>query len=166
MSLQSAFPAAIQHQYEAAGAFNQSAWSAQQSYSAAISSSLTSNTALTSSVASLPHALTATTIASNATSLGDSSSTSSSPPNTQNPGLYEKNAAAASLYGSYNAGATALDSNVNHQFSAYNMAAQMSPNQHSVSPAQQSAAWARHAAAITQNNKMAENLSSWHDNYR
>ncbi|XP_050298070.1 protein gooseberry-like [Anthonomus grandis grandis] len=148
MSLQAALPG-IQHQYDAAGAFNQSPWTAQQSYSAALTSSFSTNPALTS------HSL-----SSNTTSLGDTSSTSSSPPNTQNSTLYEKNP--ASLYGSYNVGG--LDSNVN-QFGAYGMAAQMSPNQHPVSPAQQSAAWARHAAAMTQNNKVAENLSSWHESY-
>ncbi|CAG9767359.1 unnamed protein product [Ceutorhynchus assimilis] len=145
MSLQSAFPTAIQHQYETAGAFNQSAWSAQQSYSAALSSSLSNNPVLSST---LPHSLTATT---NTSSLGDASSTSSSPPNTQN----------ASLYGSYNSSATL---ETNHQFGAYNM--QMSPNQHSASPAAQQS-WARHAAAMTQQNNKAvvENLSSWHENY-
>ncbi|XP_066259826.1 protein gooseberry-like [Euwallacea similis] len=159
MSLQSAFPAAIQHQYDTAGAFNQPPWTAQQSYSSL--ASLSSNPALTSS--SLPHALATTSIASNATSLVETSSTSSSPTNTQNGSLYEKNA--ASLYGGYNsAGSATLDSNLN-QFGAYSMGAQVSPNQHSVSPAQQSAAWARHAAAMTQNNKMAENFSSWHENY-
>lgn len=151
MSLPSAFPTSIQHQYDTTGAFNQSPWTAQQSYSNALASS-----ALSSAVPSLPHALAATSIVSNATPLVESSSTSSSPSNTQN----------SALYGSYNAGATALEGNVNHQFAAYNMAAQMSPSQHSVTPAQQSAAWARHAAAMSQNNKMAENLSSWHENYR
>ncbi|RZB62215.1 Homeobox domain containing protein [Asbolus verrucosus] len=67
-----------------------------------------------------------------------------------------------SLYNSYNSTA-ALDQNGvlgGNQF-GYSMA-QMSPNQHSASPAQQSAVWTRHA----QNNKVAENLSSWHENYR
>ncbi|XP_008197452.1 protein gooseberry isoform X2 [Tribolium castaneum] len=73
---------------------------------------------------------------------GASTSVASSTPNT--------------LYNSYNSAAT-LDQN--NQF-GYNMA-QVSPNQHSVSPAahQQSAVWSR------QNNKVAENLSSWHENY-
>ncbi|XP_030754402.1 protein gooseberry isoform X2 [Sitophilus oryzae] len=152
MSLQSAFPA-VQHQYDPA-AFNQSAWTAQQTYSAALSSPLST------AGGSLPHTLVATSIASNTASPG----TSTTPPSTQNPGLYEKNSAAAGLYGSYNSGSGPLDSNVNH-FGAYNMTSQVSPNQHSVSPAQQTAAWMRHAASAAQNNKVAENLSSWHENY-
>ncbi|KAJ8939097.1 hypothetical protein NQ318_003210 [Aromia moschata] len=66
-----------------------------------------------------------------------------------------------SLYNSYNGGAGLEHNSVlngANQF-GYNMA-QVSPNQHSVSP-QQSAVWARHA----QNNKVAENLSTWHENY-
>lgn len=69
------------------------------------------------------------------------------------------------LYNSYNA-ASALEQPLNaaaNQF-GYNMATQVSPNhQHSVSPQQTAAVWARHAAP---NNKMSENLSSWHENYR
>ncbi|XP_044252398.1 protein gooseberry-like isoform X2 [Tribolium madens] len=85
--------------------------------------------------------------ASTGTSLGGAStSVASTTPNT--------------LYNSYNSAASLDQSN---QF-GYNMA-QVSPNQHSISPAaaaaQQSAVWSRHA----QNNKVAENLSSWHENY-
>ncbi|XP_060521813.1 protein gooseberry-like [Cylas formicarius] len=146
MSLQSAFPAAVQHQYEAAGAFNQTPWSTQQSYSA-LSSSLASSAPLTSSTSALPHSLSAAS-----SNIGTvSASISTSPPAAQN---------AASLYGAYNS-SSPLESNGVNQF-GYNMA-QVSPSQHSVSP-QQTAVWARHAAA-TQNNKMAENLSSWHENY-
>lgn len=63
------------------------------------------------------------------------------------------------LYNTYN-GSSALEQPTN-QF-GYNMTAQVSPN-HSVSPQQTAAVWARHAAP---NNKMGENLSSWHENYR
>lgn len=59
------------------------------------------------------------------------------------------------LYNTYNN--AALEQTAG-QF-GYNMA-QVSPSQHSVSPHQQSAVWTR------QNNKMGENLSSWHENYR
>ncbi|KAL1498379.1 hypothetical protein ABEB36_009186 [Hypothenemus hampei] len=158
MSLQNAFPTTIHNQYDATGAFNQSAWTAHQNYSAALTSSLTSNAAALSST--IPHGLSTTTVGSNATSL-DSTSTSSSPPNNHhNAAMYETKTSGG-LYGTYNSGSTSLEGN---QFGAYNMT-QMSPNQHTVSPAQQSAAWARHAAAMSQTNKVAENLSSWHENY-
>ncbi|XP_076253441.1 protein gooseberry-like isoform X2 [Rhynchophorus ferrugineus] len=150
MSLQSAFPS-VQHQYDA-GAFNQSAWTAQQSYSAALSSPLTTGST------SLPHTLVASSISSQAASPGSSTT----PPTSQNPVLYDKNTPA--IYGSYNSSTAPLDGNVNH-FGAYNMTSQVSPNQHSVSPAQQTAVWMRHAAAAAQNNKVGENLSSWHENY-
>ncbi|XP_063917610.1 protein gooseberry-like isoform X2 [Zophobas morio] len=131
MSLPSAFP--VQHQY-GDPAFNQSTW-AQQSYaSAALSGS------------ALPHSA----LAASGTSLGaTSTSGTTSTPNT--------------LYNSYNSSSSLEQSNVlnsaANQF-GYNMT-QVSPNQHSVSPVQQSAVWTRHA----QNNKVAENLSTWHENY-
>ncbi|XP_017770415.1 PREDICTED: protein gooseberry [Nicrophorus vespilloides] len=62
----------------------------------------------------------------------------------------------ASLYGSYNA-PTLDQSNLNHHQFGYNMA-QVSPTQHSVSPPQPTA-WTH------QKPKVAENLSSWHENY-
>ncbi|CAH1376360.1 protein gooseberry-like isoform X4 [Tenebrio molitor] len=136
MSLPSAFP--VQHQY-GDPTFNQSSW-AQQSYASAALGG-----------GALPHsALAASSITGTGTSLGGTStSVASSTPNT--------------LYNSYNSAAGLDQSNVlnsaANQF-GYNMA-QVSPNQHSVSPAQQSAVWTRHA----QNNKVAENLSSWHENY-
>lgn len=68
------------------------------------------------------------------------------------------------LYNTYNATSALEQPSLNataNQF-GYNMTTQVSPN-HSVSPQQTAAVWARHAAP---NNKMGENLSSWHENYR
>lgn len=112
--------------------FNQSSWAPQSYSSAAIGT--------TTLASSLP----------TGTVSGSTSTTTA--PTSQN-----------TLYNSYSNG-TSLDQsgvlNCSNQF-GYNMA-QVSPNQHSISP-QQSAVWARHS----QNNKVAENISpSWHENYR
>ncbi|CAH1100640.1 unnamed protein product [Psylliodes chrysocephalus] len=111
--------------------FNQSSWAPQSYSSAAIGT--------TTLASSLP----------TGTVSGSTSTTTA--PTSQN-----------TLYNSYSNG-TSLDQsgvlNCSNQF-GYNMA-QVSPNQHSISP-QQSAVWARHS----QNNKVAENISpSWHENY-
>ncbi|KAJ8976396.1 hypothetical protein NQ317_003946 [Molorchus minor] len=146
MSLQSAFP--VQQHYTDPG-FNQTPW-AQQSYaSAALGSTPTLSTSLPPSTLSAGLSHPSGGIGSNSTSLSGTANTSSTPP------------AQNALYNSYNGANLEHGSVLNgaNQF-GYNMA-QVSPNQHSVSP-QQSAVWARHA----QNNKVAENLTSWHENYR
>lgn len=144
MSLQSAFPP---QQHYGDGVFNQSAWAQQTYASAALGSTASLASSLAASAAAsaaLPQAL-----SNNTPSLSGSSNPSSTPPS-QN-----------SLYNAYNNGASLEQNSVlngANQF-AYNMT-QVSPNQHSVSP-QQTSVWTHHA----QNNKMPENLSSWHDNY-
>lgn len=150
MSLQSAFP--VQHQYSEPP-FNQASWAQQTYASAALGSSSLSSSLSTSA---LPHAaaLSASTIGSSSissTSLGGTSSTSTT---TSTPSQ-------TSLYNSYNSSPLEQSNVLNptNQF-GYNMA-QISPNQHGVG-SQQSAVWSRH----TTNNKMAENLTSWHENYR
>ncbi|XP_019880552.1 protein gooseberry [Aethina tumida] len=109
--------------------FNQSSW-AQQSYASAAAASALSST--------LP----------SSTALSATSSTASTTPPAQ-----------TALYNTYNSSNSLEQGSVlsANQF-GYNMA-QVSPNQHSVSPPQQSV-WGRH-----QNNKMADNLSTWHENY-
>lgn len=142
MSLQSAFPP---QQHYGEGVFNQASWAQQTYASAALGSSASLASSLAASAA-LPQAL-----STNTSSPISSSSNPSSTPPTQN-----------SLYNAYNSGASLEQNSVlngANQF-GYNMT-QVSPNQHSVSP-QQSAVWAHHA----QNNKMPENFSSWHENYR
>nr|CAI5823372.1 unnamed protein product [Callosobruchus analis] len=140
MSLQSAFP--VQQHYPEA-AFNQSSWT-QQTYASA---ALGGTPALASTLPSASLPLSAVSTNSN-------SNTSTTPP------AHSQN----TLYNGYNGGTTALEQNsvLNgaNQF-GYNMTAQVSPNQHGVSP-QQSSVWARHA----QNNKVPDNLAApWHDNY-
>lgn len=143
MSLQTAFP--VQHQYSDP-AFNQSSW-APQTYASAAA---LGTTALGGTLAT-PHAsLSSSSTAGTTSSLGTASTNASSSPPSQ-----------ATLYNGYNS--AGLDQgnvlNATNQF-GYNMP-QVSPGQHGVTP-QQSAVWARHA----QTNKMSENLSSWHENYR
>lgn len=96
------------------------------------------------------------TTALGTTSLGTSLS---SPPASTNTSA--SSPTQTTLYNTYNA-ASALEQPLNataNQF-GYNMTAQVSPNHQ---PQQTAAVWARHAAP---NNKMGENLSSWHENYR
>ncbi|KAJ8948621.1 hypothetical protein NQ314_008385 [Rhamnusium bicolor] len=142
MSLQTAFP--VQQHYTDP-TFNQSTW-AQQSYaSATLGSTPSLATTLppsTLSSSGLPHSLSASSTGT--------TNTSTTPP------------AQNALYNSYNSGASLEQNSVlngANQF-GYNMT-QVSPNQHSVSP-QQSGVWTRHV----QNNKVAENLTTWHENYR
>lgn len=151
MSLQSAFP--VQQHYPET-AFNQTSWSPQNYSSAALTSGPLGASPLGPSSLSTPTlthpTLPASTIGSTTTSaLGSSPSNTTTTQSSQ-----------SALYNSYNT--TSLDQtnviNGPQQF-GYNMA-QVSPNQHSVSP--QQSAWARH----TQNNKMGDNLASWHENYR
>lgn len=142
MSLQSAFPP---QQHYAEGVFNQTPW-AQQSYASAALGTSASLASTLAASASLPQSLSTNT----PSSLSNTSNPSSTPPS-QN-----------SLYNAYNSSASLEQNSVlngANQF-GYNMT-QVSPNQHSVSP-QQTAVWAHHM----QNNKMSENLPSWHENYR
>lgn len=148
MSLQSAFP--VQHQYSDP-AFNQSSWPSQSYASAAA----LSGSSLSSSVptSALPHsslsssAIGNSSIGTTATLGGTSSSTTTSAPSQ------------TSLYNSYNSSPLEQSNVLNPNQFGYNMA-QISPNQHGVG-SQQSGVWSRHPS----NNKMPENLSSWHENY-
>lgn len=140
MSLQSPFP--IQHQY-ADAAFNQNSWT-QQTYASSALTSALPNTSLAHS------SLSSAAIGSSSSPLGSSPTNANANSPTQ-----------SSLYNTYN---TPLEQanvlNGSNQF-GYNMS-QVSPTQHGVTP-QQTSVWARHAA---QNNKMGENLTTWHENYR
>ncbi|KAL3274565.1 hypothetical protein HHI36_015946 [Cryptolaemus montrouzieri] len=136
MSLQSAFP--VQHQYADHG-FNQS-W-VQQSYaSAALQSSALGSSAIGTSPSSLSSSLTSSALNHSSTTTNNNNS----PPHNN---LYNYNN--SSLEQSSSLGGS-------NQF-GYGMS-QVSPNQ-SLSPQQNS-------VRTWQNNKMAENLSSWHENYR
>lgn len=143
MSLQSAFP--VQHQYPES-AFNQAGWSAQSYATAALGASSLSGSL---SSGALPHtALAASTIGGGTSSLGVSSSAGGNTTTGQ-----------SALYNSY--GSSGLEQgnvlNGTNQF-GYGMSAQVSPNQQSPSP--QNGVWGR------QGNKMADGLSTWHENYR
>lgn len=144
MSLQSAFP--VQQHYPDP-TFNQSGWPPQNYAAGTLGSSALSSTALTSSLASHP-ALPSSAVGTSSSSLV------TSPTNTTTQ------ATQSALYNTYNSSSLEQSNVLNgaQQF-GYNMA-QVSPNQHSVSP--QQSAWTRHA----QSNKMGENLASWHENYR
>ncbi|GJQ73566.1 hypothetical protein Trydic_g13912 [Trypoxylus dichotomus] len=141
MSLQSAFP--IQHQYaDPTAAFNQNSWT-QQSYAGSALTGTLPNT-------TLAHSSLSSAVGSSSSPLGSSPTNANANSPTQ-----------SSLYNTYN---TPLDqanalANGSNQF-GYNMS-QVSPTQHGVTP-QQTSVWARHAA---QNNKMGENLTTWHENY-
>lgn len=146
MSLQSAFP--VQQHYPEA-AFNQTSWSPQNYSSAALTTSTLGTPTLSTTALSTPTLSHPTLPASTTSATLGTSPTNTTTQTTQ-----------SALYNSYNAPTIEQTNVLNgaQQF-GYNMA-QVSPNQHSVSP--QQTAWARH----TQNNKMGENLATWHENYR
>lgn len=138
MSLQSAFP--VQHQYPD-HSFNQS-WMQQSYASAALQGSALGSSALSGSTATLPSSL-----ASSALNHSSTASNNNNSPTHSN------------LYNSYSN--TSLEQNTplvgSNQF-GYSMG-QVSPNQPSLSPQQNTVRnWS--------NNKMAENISNWHENYR
>ncbi|XP_045477588.1 protein gooseberry-like isoform X1 [Harmonia axyridis] len=137
MSLQSAFP--VQHQYADHG-FNQS-WMQQSYATAALQGSALGSSALAGSAAALPSSLAASAL--NHSSAGSNNNNSPTHNN---------------LYNSYSNSSLEQNSSLvgANQF-GYSMG-QVSPNQPSLSPQQNTVRnWS--------NNKMAENISSWHENY-
>ncbi|KAB0793025.1 hypothetical protein PPYR_12645 [Photinus pyralis] len=82
------------------------------------------------------------------------------PPSTLSHSSTTTNTTATSTpsYTTYNS--TSIEPNVLNPTNQLGYMSQISPNQHGVGT-QQSAVWNRHSS----NNKMAENLSSWHENY-
>lgn len=158
MSLhQTAFPVQHHHHHQYGGdgdaPFNQQAtWAHQQNYASLASA--------TAAAASSNNNNNTTTNNSNGDSSPPLSAGSVAAYNSYNTAVA---AAAAAAVASGGGGGNVLDDAVgllsnqsSNQFGSYNMA-QLSPNQHSVSPQQQSAIWSRHA----HNNKMTD---SWHDN--